>query len=881
MTADSSVDSTGKRRLSGRTSIQRYHTHTSQPTMGNCKSGTDNCLKEMRIGEVRTYHPASMDVEFMDVEDDRSQPVDDRWVYVLRDRGWGFSLEWEFRVSNGVFRKVNWSKGKQPGGDLRNPTSDGEVITLEEVDRLPVWMCVSQIQLPRARIAQFTGKDKSGKKRGRVSDRFQQITEREGHINPSFVRDMETGSGGPSAAVRVYLFDMFDIVRRLQERYIDALQEYMDANMRHMQSASADVGDDKYKKGFLAKLAEETAKEYKQKEGDWPYDDDFDNEKLGDASDYFDSVVESLNEQRDTVGRLDERKEFVSMRKYSTMELAEYEETRNDYMFDVQDRAGRDYRMMVLEKEASFVRGGIYSEHAKDYIAGQIFDPSGDTIDRDTWYYRSFMRTGSGQQSSVHFLDRNRYGDSEAEVAIILTHIGLTLASKSSAKARAFFRDAISKWLGKNVSEANVFELNEYLGEEGFPSAGTHVQFERNYEKAGLSETGAMAKLMQSYADYANEVGKDWPFTFVAKSKYPMLGTLGLIQFAVSADEGDVLGTVAAGGELVALLVEASSVPAAIAASGAEASLGAAGLFAVGSIAVVLAGFLGFAISLVKMSQAIQQGRPGQAVGWAIIGVGAAIGAVAGMGAWAAAATTATATGWTGWGLVAAAIIFVGTAVVLWFTDDAFQEWFNQSPWGPNTSNKSLDEQMSALLRLICRPKVQVWLSYQGIYFKTSDLGPDDRNSPVGRYEHNAAERWEELPRGAKLRLEVHPSLQGLTFFKFTEFIIWQYETPRKAHIQEGTFSLKPSRPTQQSGQEVLMRDWDVGGKKISRSSRGGVSLEADVTLEIELVAEELWDAGFEIEMGGKVGHRFKDQFDDDLDLVSGELEIQETRLTK
>ena len=77
------------------------------------------------------------------------------------------------------------------------------------------------------------------------------------------------------------------------------------------------------------------------------------------------------------------------------------------------------------------------------------------------------------------------------------------------------------------------------------------------------------------------------------------------------------------------------------------------------------------------------------------------------------------------------------------------------------------------------------------------------------------------------------------------------------------------------------MRDWDVGGKKISRSSRGGVSLEADVTLEIELVAEELWDAGFEIEMGGKVGHRFKDQFDDDLDLVSGELEIQETRLTK
>ncbi|NBB85883.1 MAG: hypothetical protein GVY12_06640 [Bacteroidetes bacterium] len=817
----------------------------------------------------------------MDVEDDRSQPVDDRWVYVLRDHGWGFKIEWEFRVSDGVFHKVDWREGKQPRGDLRDPTSEGDIIPLEGVDKLPVWMCVSQIQLPMARIAQFTGKDKSGKKRERVRGRFQQITERGGHINPRFVKDMETGSGGPSVAVRIYLFDTFDIVRRLQERYIDALQEYMDANMRHMQFASANVGGNKYKKGFLAKLAEETAKEYKQKEGDWPYDDEFDKGKLGDDSDYFDSVVESLNRRRDTVRRLDESKGFFSMRKYSTMELAGYEETRNDYMFDVQDRDGRDYRMMVLEKEASFVRGGIYSERAKDYIAGQIFDTSGDTIDRDTWYYRGFMRTGSDQQSSAHFLDRNRYGDSEAEVAIILTHIGMTLASQSSAKARSFFRDAISKWLGKDISEANVFELNEYLGEEGFPSVGAHVQFERNYEKAGLSETGAMAKLMQSYADYANKAGKDWPFTFVAKSKYPMLGTLGLIQFAVSADEGDVLGTVAAGGELVALLVEASSVPAAIAASGAEASLGAAGLFAVGSIAVVLAGFLGFAISLVKMLQAIEQGRPGQAIGWAIIGVGAAIGAVAGIGAWAAAASTAVTTGWTGWGLVAAAIVFIGTAVVLWFTDDAFEEWFDQSPWGPNTSNKSLDEQMSALLHLICRPKVRVSLWHQGAYFRTSDLGPDERNSPVGRYEHNPAQRWEELPRGAKLRLVVHPSLQGLTSFKFTEFVIWEYEPQRKTHIQEGTFSLKPSRPTQQGGQEVLTRDWNMGGKKISRSRRGGVSLAADVTIEVGLVDQKLWDAGFEIEMSGTVGHRFKNQFDDDLDLISGELEIQETRRTK
>lgn len=840
--------------------------------MGNCKSGTDNCLKEMRIGEVRALNSVFM-------SDDRSQLVDDGWVYVLRDHGWGFKIEWEFRVSDGVFHKVDWRKGKQSGGDLRDPTSEGDVVSLKNVDNLPVWMCVSQIQLPMARIAQFTGNDESGEKRERVRRRFQQITERGGRVNSTFVRDMETGSGEPSAAVRVDLFDMFDIVRRLQEQYIDALQAYMDANMRYLQFTSTSVGGDEYKKGFLAKLAEETAKEYKQEEEDWPYGDDFNEDALRKNSNYFDSVVQSLTIKRDTVRDLDAAKGFWAMRKYSTMELPEYEETRNDYMFEVQDRDGKDYRVMVLEKEASFVRGGIYSEHAKDYIESQIFGIPGDTIDRDTWYYRCFMRTGSDQHSSAHFLNRDRYGDSEAEIAIILTHIGMTLASQSSAKARAFFRDAISEWLGKDISETNVFELNEYLGEEGFPSVGAHVQFERNYEKAGLSEASAVAKLMQSYADYANKAGKDWPFSFVAKSKFPMLGTLGLIQFAVSADEGDVLGTVAAGGELVALLVEASSVPAAIAASGAEASLGAAGLFAVGSIAVVLAGFLGFTISLVKMLQAIEQGRPGQAIGWAIIGVGAAIGAVAGMGAWAAAAGTATTTGWTGWGLVAAAIILVGTAVVLWFTDDAFEEWFDQSPWGPNASNKSLDEQMSALLRLICRPKVRVSLWHQGDYFKTSDLGPDDRNSPVGRYEDNPAEHWEELPRGAKLLLEVHPSLQGLTSFKFTEFVIWQYEPQRKTHIQEGAFSLKPSRPSQQGGQEVLTRDWDVGGKKISRSSRGGVSLAADVTIEVGLVDEELWDAGFEVVMGGTVGHRFRN--DDDLDLISGELNIDETRLTK
>jgi len=603
---------------------------------------------------------------------EKSETVRDKWIYVFQLKNGSASLEAEIFVDGSAeLKEVEWAENDWRGQDERPPNIEREVFVLEPEPNSSVWMCLSQIQLPRARIREYEANPTL------VTDRCQCVLTIPGPIvlGGFFFGDwaeIPASSNEIFVYGTAYLVDAISIAQSMQKRYLDELNEYI--------KTQAEV-DEQGNKLILAHLAKQTAEQYQKEEnGELPY---------------YEKALEEYIHKYD-LDRYKDEKEDVASVKFEWMSADFYEETREDYMFDV-----GDLKSKCLENEAIVHEGTLLSEAGWEYLNDRI-------TERKSWHARNFLDPAT-RESELNFPCNDSHGD----FAEIITNIGVALARQNAESFRSprwvnaveFYRWAIQNWLGlsESVSTTNDSELDpeEYIGLDGFPNREEFNGFE------------GVRTLVESYlgvGDKAMDLQR-WrekpKVKMVRAAAFPLLAALALINIvedvsslseASSAEDKTISfisvgASVAAGGVLLAGALGAKVTGAAL-----------------GSVAVFLGGII---VGAYNLSQSV---KTSEYIGSGLVLLGSFVGLMAGLaitiitketlGSAAAAAAAFKGAIWAG--LIGVAIVAVGVTIIIIFADDPYEEWFRHCEWGYDPSGDSIEEQLHKLLQLIGRPQITV-----------------------------------------------------------------------------------------------------------------------------------------------------------------------------
>lgn len=611
-----------------------------------------------------------------DVEE--SKKVRNKWIYVFRFRKGGTSaLAAEIHVDGeGDLTLVDWKKDKPAGEDPRAATASRDIFRVDYEPNSSLWMCLSQIQLPWARLSQYIGNDPGA--RALVRARCQKILQ----FNPGWHKHLPEGTlidANTSSTITrrplfasqpdiepiyfVYLLDPIAIARELQKDYKKQLRDYIG-----LQAEANAQG----KKLLLAHLAQQTATAYRNKQ---PYDEEDLPYNRQDLDDYVEGY-EKLDWFR-------ERREDVAGYKAKWMNRSLYVETRNDYMFD------EEHKKKCLANEAYVLDETYLSKAGMDFLNNQIHDEDG-------WYFRNFLGIYRRKGEEATFR-RPAGGDKtdDGDYAVIITNLGVALAKLDPAKATRFFRRSMTGWLGQSIPmghpDAVLLDAKAYADQPGFPS-------KEEFTEKDLGDGAAVAKKVVDVLDNTAKAVEEAPAIgkktrgIVGRIRRgavsPLLAPLALINLFISTSS----------------LIEASSVGDAILGSMSVGAAMADALAllqgALSTAASVTGSLLGIAVGIWMTVESAREGKTGQMRGWIAVTLGSVVGLVA--------LKASTAMAVAGWTAVGAFFVLAGIAIVIWTTDDPYEEWFEHCEWGNDSGGKSIDEQLEGLLRLIGRPGIRV-----------------------------------------------------------------------------------------------------------------------------------------------------------------------------